>query len=174
MDRRPKNDWFERHAGLGGWVGTIGTIAAIFAAWWLARAEYLRTQRLEDARMNTEISLISRTAKEFDPIVQKYIQLLNDHSAQVFGYYNHQKNDGRWLRMDDFNALPITQWPSVESYDAFKRYFVASIELMKPRISTTLSNEQGETQIERDKKEQIKAYDGTLQKLQHALEAARR
>ena len=32
----------ERHSGLGVWVGAIGAIAAIFAAWLLARAEYLR------------------------------------------------------------------------------------------------------------------------------------
>lgn len=41
-DYRPKPDWFERHAGLGGWVGGIGAIIAIFAAWYLAHAEYTR------------------------------------------------------------------------------------------------------------------------------------
>jgi hypothetical protein len=31
-------DWFEKHAGLGGWVGAI---VAIFVTWGLARAESL-------------------------------------------------------------------------------------------------------------------------------------
>jgi hypothetical protein len=33
------------HAGLGGWIGAIGAIVAIFAAWGLARSEYRRTRR---------------------------------------------------------------------------------------------------------------------------------
>jgi hypothetical protein len=169
----PRSDWFERHAGLGGWVGAVGAVIAIFAAWWLARAEYQRAQRLEDARMNTEISLVGRTAIDFDPIVQKYIQLWKEGKS-VSSYYSNQQNDGRWLRMVDFNTMPITQWPSVETYDAFKRYFFASLDLMKPRNYVVSSDGQGATAMEHDTEERIKAYDGTLKNLQDGLSAARR
>ena len=54
-DRTSWCDWFERHASLGGWVGAVGAIAAIFAAWLLAQTEYLRAQRLEDGRVNAQI-----------------------------------------------------------------------------------------------------------------------
>ena len=74
-DRTSWCDWFERHAGLGGWVGAVGAIAAIFAAWLLAQAEYLRPQRLEDGRVNAQISLIGNAASQFDPLVQQYIKL---------------------------------------------------------------------------------------------------
>jgi hypothetical protein len=61
--------------GLGGWMGAVGAIAVIFAAWLLAQAEYLRPQRLEDGRANAQISLIGNTASQFDPLVQQYITL---------------------------------------------------------------------------------------------------
>jgi hypothetical protein len=171
-DYAPKPDWFERHSGLGGWVGAIGAVIAIFAAWWLARAEYQRAQRLEDARVNTEISLIDRTALDFDPIVRRYIALWREGKS-VSDYTSNQQNDGRWLRMADFNIVPITQWPSVESYDAFKRYFFASRDLMKPR-NYVVADEQGAAAMQHDTEERIEAYDGTLKHLQETLKAARR
>jgi hypothetical protein len=166
-DYRHKPDWFERHAGLGGWIGAIGAVIAILAAWWLARAEYQRTQRLEDARVNTEISLISRTATEFDPIVQQFIKFAEAHDQKVHGYSKRQQDDGRWLRMVDFNTMPITQWPSVDSYDAFKRYFLASRRLIE--APNTLSN----TEFQLDP-ELLQNYRGTFERLKKALEAARR
>jgi hypothetical protein len=60
-------------------------------------------------------------------------------------------------RMVDFNKMPITQWPSVESYDAFKRYFTASIHLMETSVDVDKS-----ITVEQRRKE----YDGTLNNLQ--------
>jgi hypothetical protein len=157
--------WCEEHAGLGGWVGAVGAIIAIFAAWGLARSEYLRTQRLEDARVNAEITLIGRTATDFDPLVQQFLKLYWAHDPEAGGYYNKQTNDSRWSRMVDFNKMPVTQWPSVESYDAFKRYFFASITLMETSVDVDKS-------ISIDQR--VKAYDGTLETLQKAPNGARR
>ena len=72
------SDWCERHPGLGTWAGAVGTIAAILGAWYLARAEYVRAQQIEDGRVNAEINLIDRTASQFDPLVQQYIKLRHD------------------------------------------------------------------------------------------------
>jgi hypothetical protein len=134
--------WCEDHAGLGGWVGAVGAIVAILAAWGLARSGYLRTQRLEDARVNTEINLVSRTASEFDySIVQRYLALSKANDPNAAGYYNRHLNDSQMSRMVDFNTMPITQWPSVESIG-----------------------------VEQRRQE----YDGTLNSLQKALNAARK
>jgi hypothetical protein len=158
--------WCEEHAGLGGWVGAVGAIFAILAAWWLARSEYLRTQQLEDARVNTEISLISRTASEFDAtMVQRYLVLLKANEPTATGYYNNHLNDSQMSRMVDFSAMPIIQWPSVESYDAFKRYFISSIQLMETSVDVNKS-----VSVEQRRQD----YDGTLNILQKTLNAARK
>jgi hypothetical protein len=158
-------EWCEEHAGLGGWVGAIGAVIAIFVTWGLARSEYLRTLRLEDARVNAEINLILITAADFDPMVQKYITYYRDNDPSAKGYYNRQLNDARMIRMVDFNTMPITQWPSVASYDAFKRYFFASITLMETSVDVDKSS---------DVDQRIKAHEGTLLNLKKALESARR
>jgi hypothetical protein len=158
-------NWFERHAGLGGWVGAVGAILAIFAAWLLARAEYLRTQHIENERVNTEINLISKTASQFDPMVQQYIKLVQENDATAKGFYNARLNDPRRTRMVDFNTMPVTQWPSVEAYDAFKEYFIASTMLMET------SGSDADKSI---KESYIIGYSGKLEALQKALNAARR
>jgi hypothetical protein len=159
--------WLETHSGLGGWVGAAGAIIAIFVAWGIARDEYLRLQRVEAERVKAEISLIMRTANDFDPLAQQYITLYNANAPEAAGYYNRLRNDYRISRMVDFNTMPVTQWPSVESYDAFKRYFFSSTNLMEtsgasPRPPLSVIGDY------------IKAYDGTLETLRTALTNARR
>ena len=158
--------WAERHAGLGGWVGAIGAIIAIFVTWSLARSEYLRTLQVEHARMNAEISLIREAAAEFDPIVQQYIKLYEARDPRAKDYYGTELlNDPRVGRMTDLGSIPITQWPSMEAYDAFKRYLFVSTELLQtsvdvsPIVSTEL---------------RIADYEGKLQTLNMALRDATR
>jgi hypothetical protein len=114
--RRKWYSWFEDHAGLGGWVAAVAAVLAIFATWGLARDEYRRTQQFENGRVNAEINLISRTASQFDPLVQQYIKLDHDGDAKAKGFYNDHMNDPPASRMSDFNNIPIIQWPSVEAY----------------------------------------------------------
>jgi hypothetical protein len=59
-------DWTEKHAGLGGWVGAIGSVLAIFVAWSLARAEYKRSVRRIIARRNAELDVIWELVGELD------------------------------------------------------------------------------------------------------------
>jgi hypothetical protein len=158
-------DWCEKHAGLGGWVGALGAAVANILAWGLARSEYLRLQRVEDARVNAEIALIIRTASDFDPIVRQYILLYRANDPEAKNYYNRQLNDSRMSRMIDFNTTPIAQWPSVESYDAFKRYFLSSMTLMERSVDVDKSI---------DIEQRIKVYEGTLGNLQNALDIARK
>jgi purine-cytosine permease-like protein len=48
-------DWTEKHAGLGGWVGALGAVFAIFVTWGLARAEYLRMRRQEKVKNRAKL-----------------------------------------------------------------------------------------------------------------------
>ncbi len=116
-------EWTEHHPGLGGWVGAIGAILAVFVAWGLARTEYLRTRRAEASRINSEIALFVRITSEFQPIVARYIETIDANDTGAVGYLGKHQDDVVFLRTIDLNLMPVTQWPSVESYDAFKRYF---------------------------------------------------
>lgn len=60
------------------------------------------------------------------------------------------------------NHIPVTQWPSIESYDAFKRYFLAAYTLIQLRL--------GNAYQEQRKKD----FAGTYEALQKALAAARK
>jgi hypothetical protein len=158
-------DWFEHHAGLGGWVGAIGAITAIFVTWGLARSEYLRVQRIESNRVNSEIALFARITSEFQPLVQRFLELVDANDPKAENYHIQQQDDARFLRAADLNGMPVTQWPSVESYDAFKRYFLASNRLMQTPLT-----EQAKPTMEARRT----AYDGTYESLQRALAAARK
>src|SRR5260370_14222212 len=158
-------DWAEKHAGLGGWVGEIGDIIAIFVTWGLARAEYSRAQRLEDNRVNAEISLFMRITSEYQPFVQDYLKLVDAHERAAIDYRAKQDNDVRWLRLVDINWMPITQWPSVESYDAFKQYFSTSQKVLETAPTDDLRPIM---------EARRKSYEGTFEALQRALNAARR
>ena len=165
-DYRRKPDWFERHAGLGGWLGSVGTVLAILAAWWLAHQEYLRAVGLDNERTNSEIALISRTASEFDRLVQTYIADVKVGNYHNNYFYRSHLNDAEFRRLDDINSMPITQWPSVASYDAFKRYDFAAITVLKTSEDLDWSSIGFERRVE--------AYEGTLEEVQKALNAARK
>ena len=115
----------------GGRVGAVGAITAIFAAWLLAHAEYLRPQRLEDGRVNAQISLIDNTASQFDPLVQQYIKLASEKDTKVAEYYHRRIDDPRVEKMIDLNTMPISHWPSIEVHHAFNEYLFSSIMLME-------------------------------------------
>ena len=101
---------------------------------------------------------------EFDPLVQQYIKLQHDGDAKAKGLYPNHMNDPPASRMSDFNHMPITQWPSVEAYDAFKEYYLASLDVLNTSVDVNKSiNVQ----------DRIGAYDGKLEALQKALNAAR-
>ena len=161
-DRRRWCNWFERHAVLSGWLGAIGAIAAICAAWLLAQAQHLRTQRLG---VNAQISLIGNVASQFDPLVQQYIKLALEKDSKVANYYLRQMDDPRVERMIDFKAMPISHWPSIEVYHAFNEYYFSSIMLME-----TSADEDTSINLQ----DRIATYERNFEALQKALDAFRR
>lgn len=163
---RPRPSWFERNAGLGGWIGSVGTVVAILAAWWLAHQEYLRAVKIANDRTNSEIALISRTANEFDKLVQDYVRAAKSGDLADNGFYNAHINDAEFHRVDDLNNMPITQWPTVASYDAFKQFVFAGVKLLESSSDRPMSQEIFESRL--------KSYQGTLQNVQGTLNAARR
>lgn len=132
MDPQSILDWAERHAGLGGWVGAIGAVIAIFVTWGLSRAEYLRTRNHEIARERAAILLLKRVLFDFDlKIMQPYFEAVVNDSALASGYYRRHFNDSQMAAMTDLAHLPVTEWPTVNSYFYFKRYWQNSLVLLK-------------------------------------------
>ena len=149
----------------GGRVGAVGAITAIFAAWLLAHAEYLRPQRLEDGRVNAQISLIGNAASQFDPLVQQYIKLASEKDTKVAEYYHRRIDDPRVEKMIDLNTMPISHWPSIEVHHAFNEYLFSSIMLME-----TSADEDTSIKLQ----DRITAYGRKFEALKKALDASRR
>ncbi len=125
-------DWSEKHSGLGSWVGALGSVLAIFAAWLLARLEYRRNQRREAIRRKGEIDLICKIISDFEAAHSVYINALRTGTqAQLVGFYNQHMNDPEWHSMRDLAFLPVTHWPSLETYTRFKQYWFISIRLLE-------------------------------------------
>ena len=162
VNRATVRSWFDQHAGLGAWISVFVALVVAFA---VVVADRLSTQRDRNASVNAEINQISRAASEFDPIVQQYIKLVHAHDPQANGYYDKQLGDSRLNMMNVFIKMPVDQWPSVESYDAFRRYYDASLRLLE-----TSADGSPSINIE----DRINASRGTLQSLQKNLDAARR
>jgi hypothetical protein len=129
--------------------------------WWRDH----KAQLDENAKVNAEINVISRTAVEFDPIVQEYVKLVRANDPQANGYHGRRLNDPRLSRMNDLIAKPVTQWPSVESCDAFRAYYDVSLRLLETSV-----DKRPPMKVE----DRIEAYEGKLESLQRALDAARR
>jgi len=117
--------WAEKHSGLGGWVGAIGSLLAILAAWLLARGEYMRTQKKAATRRKEEIDLISKVIADFEALLYPYISALWAGSqAKLVGFYAQHINDSEHHGMRDLAHIPVTQWPSLPAYVSFKRSWI--------------------------------------------------
>ena len=158
--------WFDSHSGTGSWVGAAGAVVAIFLTFTLARCEYMRIQEVENERVNRLISLIGRSASECDQVVQEYIRLVRSNDTTAKGYYSRTTNDIRLHHMYDFAHTPVAQWPSIETYDAFKTYWFLSVSLLQTSDDIKATDDEV--------RQRIGAYDGSLAKLQKTLSASRK
>jgi hypothetical protein len=162
VSRATVRSWFDQQAGLAGWISVLVAIAVAFA---VILADRLSTQRDRNAAVNAEINQISQAASEFDPIIQQYIKLVRAHDPQANGYYVKQLGDPRLSRINVFIKVPVDPWPSVESHDAFRRYYDASFRLLE-------TSADGSPSINTE--DRINAFRCTLEALQKTLDAARR
>jgi hypothetical protein len=162
MNRATVRSWFDQHAALAGWITVLAAIAVAFA---VVVVDRLSTQRDKNATVNAEINQISRAALDFDPIVQQYIKLLHTHDPQANGYYNERLRDPRLSRMNVFIKMPVDLWPSVDSYNAFRKYYDASFKMLETPAD-------GNSSINTE--DRINAAGGTLEALLKSLDAARR
>jgi hypothetical protein len=162
VNRATVRSWFDQHTSLAGSISVLVAIALAFA---VVVADRLSTQRDRSAAVNAEINQISRAASEFDPIVQQYIKLVHSHDSQANGYYDKQLRDPRLNMINVFIKMPVDLWPSVESYDAFRRYYDASFKLLETSVDRSPS-----INIE----DRINASRGTLEAVEKSLASARR
>ena len=131
-------EWTEKHPGLGGWVGAVFAVIAIFVTWRLARAEYIRSRRQERDRSRAEIDLITRIITDFETQVQRYKDL-GQNNADAVRFNAVHRNDVEWESMRNLALLPVTNWPTLDIYTEFKRYWIASEDFTR-----------GETNLNKD------------------------
>jgi hypothetical protein len=97
-------------------------------------------------------------------VVQEYIKLVRSSDPAAKGYYNRNLNDIRLHHMIDFANMPVMQWPSVDAYDAFKRYWFLSVSVLQTSVDTKDTDAEG----------RMRAYDESLENLQKTLKGSRR
>jgi hypothetical protein len=159
-------DWTEKHPGLGGWVGAVGSILAILAAWYLARREYLRIKRQTAARSRAEVDLIGTVISEFEAIVKRYADAAMADKPEALKFYNQHLNDSEMQGMIDLARIPVTQWPSLEAYANFKRYWYFSLKVLETSYEATIDKNELDVLL--------KQHDVWLTKARDALKTARR
>jgi hypothetical protein len=97
----PIMKWAEGHPGLGGWVGAIGAILAIFVTWGLARAEYRRAEKRDDDRKNREIDLLKKIVSEFNTLMVEYFDGAAGGDPLLDGFHQRHMNDPEFHSMMD-------------------------------------------------------------------------
>ena len=157
-------DWFEKHAGLGGWVGAVGALLAIVVTWIIARTEYNRGRQLEKKRVIALMTMIRQAILEYHPIIQKFIELYAADNDEVNDYRGLHAGDPAFARLVDFNRMSVVEWPTVDAYDAFKRYF----EISQLLLATPLSDVGKHVMPDRRKE-----YETASQNVMSALRATR-
>jgi hypothetical protein len=155
----------EKHAGLGGWVGAIGAVIAIFVTWWLARAEYLRTRRHDAARLRAQIDRIATIVTDFEAKVAQFVELYRTDGLEASAFYPANLNDPEFQSMSDLAHLSVNNWPSLDSYAEFKRYWNATIRLFESARITNVNRHE----MYNDWKQK---HDASLPKLRTALKCA--
>lgn len=160
------------HSGFGSWVGAIGALLAILAAWLLARWEYRRDRRDVAARKLGEIDLISKIVSEFElKLMDGYVAALKTNSQDRLlpftGFYNQHMNDPEWHSMRDLAHVPVIAWPSLEAYTRFKQYWFISIKILEtsntPGFNSAFNFSGAQSE-----------YDTRLKELNDALQNARK
>lgn len=137
-------EWTEKHAGLGGWVGGVGAVLAIFVTWGLARAEYLRTRRQEARKVRAQLALIGDTIAMFTPILDGYLKSVRANEGAPINFYERQTNGSKFLATRDLANTPIMQWPSWVLYSCFKEYWFAFVEVLETSKQSPINRDDVE------------------------------
>jgi hypothetical protein len=123
-------EWPEKHAGLGGWVGALGAIVAVFVGWLIARNEYLRNQRQAAARLKAEMVLMLEVVIEFEVALEQFVNFFNAEDSRTEEYKLALLDEPQYTSLQDLAELRVNAWPSLESYRAFRKYWLASNRLL--------------------------------------------
>jgi hypothetical protein len=144
-------DWAETHAGLGGWVGALGAVFAIFVTWGLARAEYFRREKQSKRRLEDEIKVITDITNGLDVLVADYASKAIGHETGALSYYDVNSTNPVFQAIRDLGNLPPTQWPSMNLYFAFKRFEYASLRVLETSRVQPINIEGLKTLLEKQR-----------------------
>ncbi len=159
--------WADQHTSVGSWIGGLGAFAGVLVAWALTRSEYQRDRRREQRWANNEVNLILRIVNDFEGLYAQYVRGLKiaDNEA-LYRFYRVHSQDPKVHSMHDLARLPISQWPSVESYMIFRRYFNAAISVLESSDDRNTAHHPPA--------DELAEHDTWLAKLRDALMGAKR
>lgn len=123
--------WVGTFDKLPDWLGAIGTIVAIFFTWGLSRAEYWRTKRISIDQRTRQIEMLRAPIYVFDGLVSNYISLVRSNSDDARGYYERHSSEEEIVTMAELSTLPLVNWPNPFMCWYYRRYWNASIILLK-------------------------------------------
>jgi hypothetical protein len=136
-------DWCRDNEGLGGWVGAIGAVIAIFVTWGLARAEYQRTKRESVAQKLRQLSMLHATIYVGDGIIMSCAEnVIKNDSAVVEYWYNESKNGTKVRLLEELDKLPITDWPNPMIVLSFRPYWRSASRFLESLGSAQLTRDE--------------------------------
>jgi hypothetical protein len=103
------DDWCDVHEGLGGWVGAVGAIIAVFVAWALSRAEYRRTMRENARHQAASIETIRLIIIAFDAMLSSYVRLAVAEHHGANGFLSRLEETGPIGAKSAVQALSLTE-----------------------------------------------------------------
>jgi hypothetical protein len=160
------DEWCHNHEGLGGWVGAIGTVIAIFVTWGLARLEYRRTLKEQARRKASEIDTIHLVIEAFKGMLDYYYEIAVANDPGAIGFYSNKEGNGAIEAMQDLAQMSVISWPTISLYVDFRWYFGLAVQVLE----TSNSNPIDKGDLER----KFSAQAGFLPRVIEQLVSARK
>jgi len=109
----------------------MGTVLAILAAWGLARLEYRLATEAARLKANRELATLNDIIEGFEEWSADFVKDMRLGKIETrVGYARAVLNDPHIHAMSDLGThIPITSWPSIAAYMAFKQYWFAMCNL---------------------------------------------
>lgn len=120
--------WAEAYPGLGGWVGAVGSVFAVFASYLLARWEFRRDRRAATAAHNGAIDRFIQVIEGYDADLQLRGAKAPADMATWVRWCSQLNKPGK-RALANLNGVPAQIWPSLQSFLDFKEYASAVFNL---------------------------------------------
>jgi hypothetical protein len=122
--------WCKEYDGLGGWLGAVGAIIAIFVAWGLARSEYNKTRRASIEQKVRQIDMLQAVIFVAREAITNYNYQAQKSRNDAKLFYEQHQRDHELRLMDELSSLPLTGWPNPMLALSFRPYWQAAMNVL--------------------------------------------